>query len=72
MRALKSELAALWRARTLLVLMARRELAARHAGSVLGIAWLYAQPLLFGELAMLLWLLVKGTKPLAPRGVGVS
>ncbi len=46
MRALNSELAALWRARTLLVLMARRELAARHAGSILGIAWLYAQPLL--------------------------
>jgi lipopolysaccharide transport system permease protein len=44
--ALRAELSALWRARGLLVLMVRRELAARHAGSVLGVVWLYVQPLL--------------------------
>jgi lipopolysaccharide transport system permease protein len=43
---LKPEFASLWRARGLLAMMARRELAARHAGSVLGVFWLYAQPLL--------------------------
>jgi lipopolysaccharide transport system permease protein len=46
LRALKAELGDLWRARRLLTMMARRELAARHAGSVLGVFWLYAQPLL--------------------------
>ena len=40
------EAAALWRARALLWVMARRELAARHAGTALGIAWPYIQPLL--------------------------
>lgn len=44
--ALRAELLALWRARGLLLLMVRRELAARHAGSALGVAWLYVQPLL--------------------------
>ena len=34
--------------------------------------FLFAQPLLFGELAMLLWLLVKGAKPTATREVVVS
>jgi len=43
---LKAEVVELWRSRALLVMMARRELAARHAGSVLGVFWLYAQPLL--------------------------
>jgi len=46
MRALREEWAALWRTRALLLLMVRRELAGRYAGSALGIAWLYAQPLL--------------------------
>lgn len=46
LEALRAELAALWRARRLLAMMTRRELAARHAGSVLGVVWLYAQPLL--------------------------
>lgn len=46
MQALRGEWTALWRVRTLLLLMVRRELAGRHAGSALGIAWLYAQPLL--------------------------
>jgi lipopolysaccharide transport system permease protein len=46
LRALKLELAELWRARGLLAMMTRRELATRHAGSVLGVFWLYAQPLL--------------------------
>jgi len=43
---LKGELSALWRAKGLLVLMPRRELAARHSGAALGVVWLYAQPLL--------------------------
>lgn len=47
MRALKNDvIGSLWRTRSLLALMVRRELASRHAGSVLGTAWLYAQPLL--------------------------
>lgn len=36
----------LWAARSLLGMMVRRELAARHAGSVVGIGWAYVQPLL--------------------------
>lgn len=44
--ALRFEVAGLWRVRGLLAMMVRRELAARHSGSVLGVAWLYAQPLL--------------------------
>ena len=43
---LRAELQAVWRARALLRLMVRRELAARHAGSLLGVIWLYVQPLL--------------------------
>ena len=43
---LAQELAALWRARGLLWVMTRREIAARHAGTALGIAWPYVQPLL--------------------------
>jgi lipopolysaccharide transport system permease protein len=46
LRALNAELGDIWRARALLAMMTRRELAARHAGSVLGLFWLYAQPLL--------------------------
>lgn len=46
LRALTAELVELWRTRRLLALMARRDLATRHAGSVLGVFWLYAQPLL--------------------------
>lgn len=41
-----TELAALRRARRLLWLMALREAAMRHAGSLIGIGWLYAQPAL--------------------------
>ena len=44
--ALRAELRSLIRARALLAMMVRRELAARHAGSVLGVVWLYLQPLL--------------------------
>ncbi len=46
LRPLGGEVGDLWRARWLLAMMARRELATRHAGSVLGVFWLYAQPLL--------------------------
>ncbi len=37
---------ALWRARSLLWVMTRRELSSRYAGSVAGMAWAYLQPLL--------------------------
>jgi len=37
---------ALWRARSLLLTMTRRELASRYAGSVMGIVWAYLQPML--------------------------
>src|SRR5450756_3046974 len=37
---------ALWRARSLLWVMTRRELASRYAGSVAGVLWAYLQPLL--------------------------
>jgi len=30
-------------------------------------AFLYLQPVLFGELAIMLWLLIKGAKVLAPQ-----
>ena len=46
LRALNADLGELWRVRSLLAMMVRRDLAARHAGSVLGVFWLYAQPLL--------------------------
>ncbi len=44
MQELKKEVAALWRARTLVWVMARREIAARHAGTAAGVLWAYAQP----------------------------
>ena len=46
MRELVQECAALWQARVLVWVMTRREIAARHVGTALGIAWPYAQPLL--------------------------
>lgn len=46
MRALAQDIFALWRARKLAWVLARREIAARHAGSIGGILWAYAQPLL--------------------------
>lgn len=46
MRTLYQDGVALWRARALLWMMARREIAARHAGSAAGVLWAYAQPLL--------------------------
>lgn len=46
LRALHDDAVALWRARALLWMMARREIAARNAGSAAGVAWAYAQPLL--------------------------
>src|SRR5690554_1059757 len=45
MTSLAAEIVTLVRNRQLLVLLARRELLARHAGSALGFAWLYIQPL---------------------------
>ena len=44
--ALRDEFVAVWRARDLALMMARREIAARHAGSAIGLIWVYAQPVL--------------------------
>jgi lipopolysaccharide transport system permease protein len=46
MRALAKDTAELWNGRALLAVMAVRDLKLRHAGSALGVLWLYAQPLL--------------------------
>jgi lipopolysaccharide transport system permease protein len=46
MKALPTEALALWRARALCVTLTRREVAARYAGTALGLVWAYAQPLL--------------------------
>lgn len=46
MNALALETAALWRARTLCWVLTQREIAARYAGTALGVAWAYIQPLL--------------------------
>lgn len=43
---LVQEAVALWRARALVWVMTRREIAARHAGTALGLLWPYLQPLL--------------------------
>jgi len=40
------QLSSAWAMRSLLWVMVRRELAARHAGTAIGVAWVYAQPLL--------------------------
>lgn len=45
MQTLALELAALWRGRSLAWMLARRDLATRHAASAGGIAWAYVQPL---------------------------
>lgn len=44
--ALWLDAAALWRARQLVAVLTRRELAARHAGTAAGVLWPYLQPLL--------------------------
>jgi lipopolysaccharide transport system permease protein len=46
MQTLLSEIHTLWQSRGLLWVLTRRELAARHTGTVAGIAWPYLQPLL--------------------------
>lgn len=46
MQTLAQELAALWRARSLAWMLARRDLATRHAAAAGGIVWAYIQPLL--------------------------
>jgi len=46
MQSLAKEIVHLWTARTLLAVMVARDLKSRHAGSALGVLWLYAQPLL--------------------------
>ena len=46
MNALAQDALALWRARALVAVLTRREVAARHAGTAAGILWPYLQPLL--------------------------
>ena len=46
MNMLFTEAAALWRARALCLVLTRREISARYAGTALGVAWAYVQPLL--------------------------
>ena len=46
MHALLTDLGAAWRARQLVWVLVRREVAARHAGTVAGVLWPYLQPLL--------------------------
>ncbi|HRL53734.1 MAG TPA: ABC transporter permease [Acidovorax temperans] len=46
MPTLIQEAAALWRARALCWVLTQREIAARYAGTALGVIWAYAQPLL--------------------------
>lgn len=46
MQTLLSEAVALWRARSLVWVLTRRELAARHTGTAVGMLWPYLQPLL--------------------------
>jgi lipopolysaccharide transport system permease protein len=46
MTALWTDALALWRARALVRVLTRRELAQRHQGTALGVAWPYLQPLL--------------------------
>ena len=43
---LRSDVYAVWQARTLVWVMTRREIAARHAGTAVGVFWPYLQPLL--------------------------
>ncbi|MCB1954244.1 MAG: ABC transporter permease [Rhodocyclaceae bacterium] len=61
-------------ARSLLAMMVRRELAARHAGAALGPVWLYAQPILMLGAYYLLFDIVLGARlsGSAPsRGMGI-
>ena len=46
LHAFGAELRTLWGSRSLVWVLTRREVAARHAGTAAGIAWLYLQPLL--------------------------
>jgi lipopolysaccharide transport system permease protein len=46
MHTLAQELAALWRGRSLALMLARRDMATRHAAAAGGVLWAYVQPLL--------------------------
>lgn len=46
MGAIAQDAAALWRAKALVWVLTRREVAARHAGTAIGVLWPYLQPLL--------------------------
>ena len=46
MHTLAQELAALWRGRSLALMLARRDIATRHAAAAGGVLWAYIQPLL--------------------------
>lgn len=72
--ALAFDAAALWRARPLLWVLVRRELAARHAGTAAGLVWPYLQPLLTVAAYYLVFDVVfamrLGEKPGAGPGAG--
>ncbi len=46
MTSVGNDIRSLWSARSLVAVMVRRELAARHAGTAVGVLWPYIQPLL--------------------------
>ncbi|TDS83117.1 ABC transporter permease [Comamonas sp. JUb58] len=46
MTSIGNDVRAVWNARSLVMVMVRREVAARHAGTAVGILWPYLQPLL--------------------------
>ena len=74
MQTLAQELAALWRSRSLAWMLARRDLATRHAAAAGGIVWAYIQPLLIVAAYYLLFDVVfsmrVGDGPLKSRPAG--
>ncbi len=62
MHTLAQELAALWRGRSLAWMLARRDLATRHAAAAGGIVWAYIQPLLIVAAYYLLFDVVFGMR----------
>lgn len=62
MQTLAHELAALWRGRSLAWMLARRDLATRHAAAAGGIVWAYIQPLLIVAAYYLLFDVVFGMR----------
>lgn len=74
MQTLAQELAALWRSRSLAWMLARRDMATRHAAAAGGVLWAYVQPLLMVAAYYLLFDVVfamrVGDGPTATRAAG--